>query len=512
MKQFWRLITSRYFLCALVILLELILLISLYWYACLKFAPLYIVATLLSISVFLYVINHYESPELKLPWLVIILAFGVVGAFLFLILTSNEHLRKTVREFDTSRARVAKLLPNNPAALEHIPQSDRDAHSQAHYLTESGGFGASIGNQTTYFATGEDFWQALLGDLEKAKKFILLEFFIVEPGEMWGAVAEILRRKADEGVEIYFMYDDFGCMNRLPIGFERSMRNIGVHTLVANQIQPVLSRAYNNRDHRKIVVVDNQISYTGGANLADEYINKRERFGYWKDSAIRVDGPATASFTAMFLELWNAQSPVKLEEKTFFSATPKPVAGNRGAVAIPYGDGPHAFYPEEIAKNVYLNLINSARDYLYITTPYLICEYELMDALALAAKKGVDVRIIVPHIPDKKIIFWMTQSNYAVLVRSGVKVYEYTPGFIHAKNFICDDKIATCGTVNLDYRSLVHHFECGVWLYQDASIKDMKKDFLATMQASAEISSGEAHLDVWQRLAAEILKIFSSLM
>lgn len=509
MKQLWRFVTSRYFLCALMILLELILIVTVYWYACLKFAPVYFASVVISVIIFLYVINHYESPELKLPWLVIILALGVVGALLFLILTNNERLKKTLHRFQASVTKTVKFLPKHTLSL--IPKSDQTAYGQAHYLVEASGFAAYQGSQTTYFSTGEDFWQALLVDLEKAQKFILLEFFIIEPGEMWDSIVEILRRKVDEGVEIYLMYDDFGCMNRLPIGFERAMQKLGIHTLIANQIQPVLSRAYNNRDHRKIVVIDNQISYTGGANLADEYVNKHERFGHWKDSAIRIEGAATTSFTAMFLELWNAQSAVALDEKRFFTRETVKRASHDGVV-IPYGDGPHAFYPEEIAKNVYLNLINSARNYLYITTPYLICEYELMDALSLAAKRGVDVRIIVPHIPDKKIIFWMTRSNYEVLVHSGVKVYEFTPGFIHAKNFVCDDKIATCGTVNLDYRSLVHHFECGVWLYQGDSIKQMKKDFLATVKQSSLVTSGEAHLDFWQRLMAEILKIFSPLM
>ncbi len=485
---------------------------TVYWYACLRFAPLYFLSLIVSVAIFFYVINHYESPELKLPWLVIILAFGIVGALIFLLLTSNERFKKTLHKFQASVSKTAKFLPKNTLTL--IPKTDQTAYGQAHYLVGASGFAAYAGNQTTYFATGEDFWQALLADLEKAQDFILLEFFIIEPGEMWGSIAEILRRKVEEGVEIYLMYDDFGCMNRLPIGFERAMQNIGIHTLIANQIQPVLSRAYNNRDHRKIVVIDNQISYTGGANLADEYINKHERFGYWKDSAIRIVGTAATSFTAMFLELWNGQSAVTLDEKRFFVKTTAKSHQTKTtpSVVIPYGDGPHAFYPEENAKDVYLNLINAARDYLYITTPYLICEYELMDALVLAAKRGVDVRIIVPHIPDKKIIFWMTRSNYEILIRSGVKVYEFTPGFIHAKNFVCDDKVATCGTVNLDYRSLVHHFECGVWLYQDTSIKQMKKDFLATIKQSALVTSGEAHLDLWQRLMAEILKIFSSLM
>lgn len=510
MKQIWRLLTSRYFLCAIMILLELTLLVTLYWYACLKFTPLYFIATLVSIGIFLYVINHYESPELKMPWLVIILAFGVIGAFLFVILTSNEHFKQAVSRFRTTCDKTARLLPKND--LQDLQKSDPEAYAEAHYLTQVSGLPAYHDDKVTYYAMAEEFWQAMLRDLEKAKQFILLEFFIIEPGDMWGAVVEVLHRKVAEGVQIYLMYDDFGSINRLPRSFEKSMRDIGVHTLVANQIQPVLSRAYNNRDHRKIVVIDNIVSYTGGANLADEYINHRRRFGKWKDSAVRVEGLATSSFTAMFLQLWNAQSPVFLEPKKFLGEKPLKQSVSTSGLVIPYGDGPHAFYAEEIGKGVYLNLINSAREYLYITTPYLICEYEIMEALSRAAKRGVDVRILVPHIPDKKMIFWMTKASCEILLRNDVKVYEYTPGFIHAKNFVCDDKYATCGTINLDYRSLVHHFECGVWMYKNPSIKAMKNDFLDTLQESTEIKEGEVRLSFLQRLVAEILKIFSPLM
>lgn len=515
MKNLWRLLTSRYFFCAVVILLELVLLVTVYWYACIMFAPLYFVATISSIVVFLYVINHYESPDLKLPWLVIILAFGVVGAFLFVILTSNERLKKTVDRFKLASQKTARFLPKTD--LKFLRKKDADAYVQAKYITEASNLPAymSSANKTTYLKSGEEFWQTMLEDLEKAKKFIFLEFFILEPGEMWGSVVEVLRRKIAEGVEVYLMYDDFGCINRLPRGFNRSLQNIGVQVLVANQIQPVLSRAYNNRDHRKIVVIDNKVSYTGGANLADEYVNKKERFGHWKDSAIRIEGPATASFTACFIEFWNAGTPVGLDPKKFLStksSTKKTLARANSGLVVPYADGPHAFYAEEVAKNTYLNLINSAREYLYITTPYLICDYEIMDALALAAKKGVDVRILVPHIPDKKVIFWMTRSSYEILLESGVKVYEYTPGFIHAKNVVIDDKYATCGTINFDYRSLVHHFECGIWLYKDPSIKAIKADFLMTIKKSAPVTVGKTHLNLWQRLTAEVLKIFSPLM
>ena len=309
---------------------------------------------------------------------------------------------------------------------------------------------------------------------------------------------------------MYFMYDDFGCMTTLPERYYEQLCQEGIHCILSNKFTPILSNIHNNRDHRKITVIDGRIGYTGGLNLADEYINAYEKYGHWKDTAVRIQGDAVRNLTVLFLASWNTQSKEPIDCGPYLEVQTDQTAG-KGYV-IPFGDGPEPLYADTIGKNVYLNMIHGAKRYLYITTPYLICDHELLSALRIAAKKGVDVRIITPHIPDKKAVFLMTRSNYRVLLQDGVKIYEYTPGFIHAKSFVCDDKLAVCGTINLDYRSLVHHFECGAWMYDTDCIGDMKDDFLATAARSQIVIMEQAKLRGWQRLLAELMKVFSPLL
>jgi cardiolipin synthase len=362
------------------------------------------------------------------------------------------------------------------------------------------------GIKTTYYPLGENFHRALLEDLSRAERFILMEYFIVQEGKMWDPILAILREKAAKGVKVYFMYDDFGCMATLPQHYYRQMENEGIHCMPSNRFTPVLSHIHNNRDHRKITVIDGRVGFTGGVNLADEYINACEKFGHWKDTAVRLEGEAVRNLTALFLVNWNTHSKNQLEAADFMVS---PAAAYQGTgFVIPFGDGPKPIYMEDIGKGVYLNMIHAAREYLYITTPYLICDHEVLDALCLAGKKGVDVRLITPHIPDKRTVFWMTRSNYKVLMDAGVKIYEYTPGFIHAKNFVCDDKFAVCGTINLDYRSLVHHFECGAWMYGADCIPDMKADFLNTLAASGQVPKDRPVMRGWQRIIVEVAKVF----
>lgn len=325
---------------------------------------------------------------------------------------------------------------------------------------------------------------------------------------MWDQIHDILKEKAAQGVEVYFLYDDFGCIATLPWNYHKLLNDEGIHCEIANKFSPVLSRIHNNRDHRKITVIDGKVGFTGGINLADEYINAVEIFGHWKDTAVKLEGEAVRNLMALFLTNWNANSKKNHIDVGKYMNAPLRMTEGKGVV-IPFGSGPEPIYKDNVGKNVYLNMINSAKRYLYITTPYLICDREMLNALCLAAQKGVDVRIITPHIPDKRTVFWMTRSNYRVLLNAGVRIFEYTPGFIHAKNFVCDDKFAVCGTLNLDYRSLVHHFECGAWMYEPDCILDMKEDFLNTEAISEEVVNGKTIMRSWQRFIAEVLKVFS---
>jgi len=368
-----------------------------------------------------------------------------------------------------------------------------EAYLQANYINVTTNLPIYQNTQVTYFKIGEDFHKELLSSLTDVKQFIFMEYFIIEEGKMWNPIYNILKEKSKEGIKVYIIYDDFGCISTLDEKYYKKLNKDGINCIPSNKFSPVLSRIHNNRDHRKITVIDGLVGFTGGINLADEYINEKVKYGHWKDTAVKLEGEAVKSLTALFLETWNTQNLNQIDPREYLDINYPQINTNNNCAIAPYGDGPEEFYKDNISKYIYLNMLHSAKKYVYITTPYLICDYEILNTLCVCAKKGVDVRIITPHIPDKKTVFWMTQSNYEFLIQSGVKIYEYTNGFIHAKQFICDDLYAICGTVNLDYRSLVHHFECGVWMYKTKCIKSMKEDFLDTLNISQKITKEKAN-------------------
>lgn len=509
LKRIHKVLRSRYFLGVLGIVLELAQLLVVFTLLYEYFLPITVLGVLFHIGVLLYVINKDEIPEFKIPWLIILFLLPVIGAFIYMLFTSTGQSRKEYPKFEDAHRRLLPYLEQWGAEREEPEKMDADARSQAAYLYRAAGMPCG-GGYVTYYPLGEDFHAALLESLEQAEKFILMEYFIIQQGKMWNPIHEILKRKAAQGVKVYLMYDDFGCMVTLPEQYYEEMEREGIHCIPANKFKPVLSRIHNNRDHRKITVIDGRVGFTGGVNLADEYINATSKYGHWKDTAVKIEGEAVRNLTVLFLEFWNMQVKEPMEGGPFLYVDVPPWQGD--GMVIPYGDGPEPLYNETIGKNVYLNMIHAARKYLYLTTPYLICDHELMGALKLAAKRGVDVRLITPHIPDKKLIFLMTKSGYEELIKSGVKIYEYTPGFVHAKNMICDDKFAICGTINLDYRSLVHHFECAAWMYHMDCIADMKKDFTEMLSVSEEITEKEAKLKPWLGPLAEVMKIFASLL
>ncbi len=504
-----QILRSRFFLAAFCILLEFVQLLAVFILLYEYFLPISIMGWIFHFGVLLYLINRDEIPEFKLPWLMILFLVPVIGAFVFMLLSSNEAGKKTADRFERVQLELKPWQRQTPA-MEQLREQDAEAYAQVIYLYRAAAMPCCGASGTTYYPLGEDFFSDLLRDLKGAEHFIFMEYFIVQEGRMWDPIHAILREKAAQGVCVYFMYDDFGCMVTLPERYYQQLCGEGIHCILANKFTPVLSNIHNNRDHRKITVIDGRIGYTGGVNLADEYINACEKYGHWKDTAVRIEGGAVRNLTSLFLASWNTQSKETIDCAAYLEVPPEPTGG-KGYV-IPFGDGPAPLYPDSIGKNVYLNMIRGAKQYLYITTPYLICDHELLSALRIAAKKGVDVRIITPHIPDKKAVFLMTRSNYRVLIQDGVKIYEYTPGFIHAKSFVCDDKLAVCGTINLDYRSLVHHFEFGAWMYDADCIGDMKADFLATAARSQIILPEQSKLRGWKRLLAELMKVFSPLL
>lgn len=509
MKKILRVLASRYFLAALCILLEFAQLLGVFVLLRNHFWPVNLLGWALQLAVLIYIINRDEIPEFKLPWILVLLLIPVTGAFIFLLFASNDASKKQRHRHDAASAELRPYIDavEQPEALRALsPQAAR----QAEYIRAVAGAPCRSGTRTEYYPLGDDFWPALLEALEGAKRFILLEYFIIQEGRVWSSILDILKRKAAQGVEVYVMYDDFGCMKYLSSKYYETLQAAGIHAIPANRLRPVFTKSHNNRDHRKITVVDGLVGFTGGVNLSDRYMNLETIFGHWKDSAIRLEGPAVRTLTALFLTSWNTQTDDTIDVEPFLSIEPPPqdVPG----FTAPFGDGPPPLYTDRIGKNVFLSIILAAVKYVYITTPYLICDYEILNALRLAAKRGVDVRIITPHIPDKKAIFLMTRSNYLPLVQDGVKIYEYTPGFIHAKNFLADDEYAVCGSINLDYRSLVHNFECAVWMYGTESIHAMRQDFLDTIDKSQRITPENAVLPLVERLPAEILKVLSTLM
>lgn len=508
-KKIHKIFRSRYFWGVLGIILELAQLLTVFTLLYEYFLPITVLGVVFHIAVLLYVINKDEIPEFKIPWIIILFLLPVIGAFVYMLFTSTGQSQKEYRKFEDAHRRLLPYMEQSETKREGLKRADLDAWSQAAYLYHAAGMPCGGGN-VTYYCLGEEFHTAMLESLRLAEKFIFMEYFIIQSGKMWDSIHAVLKAKAEQGIKIYLMYDDFGCMVTLPERYYEEMEKEGIHCIPANKFKPVLSRIHNNRDHRKITVIDGKVGFTGGINLADEYINEVIKYGHWKDTAVKIEGDAVRNLTILFLELWNMQAKEPMEGGPFLYIDIPSWQGD--GIVIPYGDGPEPLYNETIGKNVYLNMIHVAKEYLYLTTPYLICDHELMGALKLAAKRGVDVRIITPHIPDKKLIFLMTRSGYGELVQSGVKIYEYTPGFIHAKGMICDDKFAICGTINLDYRSLVHHFECAAWMYHVDCIADMKKDFMETMSVSEQVTEKGAKLKLWLRLPAEVMKIFASLL
>ena len=509
MKKLIRILGSRYFLAVVCILLEFVQLTGAFILLRSHFIIVNALGWALQLVVLIYVINRDEIPEFKLPWLILLLLVPVTGAFIFLLFSTNDASKKERRRHAAVTEALAPYLVQTPA-IDELRGENKNAALQAAYLRDAARVPCWNGTAVEYYPLGEAFQPALLKALESAERFIFMEYFIVQEGVMFDPVHDILRRKAAEGVEVYFMYDDFGCIMTLSGKYYELLRQEGIQAIPANKLRPVFSRSHNNRDHRKITVVDGKVGFTGGLNLSDRYMNAEEVYGHWKDSAIRLEGPAVRSLTALFLSAWNTQTDETIDCAPYLDVVPE--ASSAAGWTIPFGDGPPPLYRDRIGKNVFLGMIYAAERYVYITTPYLICDHELLNALRIAARRGVDVRIITPHIPDKKAVFLMTRSNYLPLVSDGVRIYEYTPGFIHAKNFIADDATAVCGSINLDYRSLVHNFECGVWMYETDCIRDMREDFLNTAAVSEEITPDKAVLRGWRRLTAEVLKVLSTLM
>ncbi|MDR0321351.1 MAG: cardiolipin synthase [Treponema sp.] len=477
----------------------------------------YWVLSLLSIIVCIYIINKHEKPGFKLTWIFIILVFPLFGGILYILLNIWSNPKKIRRALfkNISDSRNAFSLPGD--YLDELINNHPEFRTQAHYLQEYAGFPVYGNTRQEYFPSGESFFYIVLEELEKAQKYIFMEFFILKEGLMLNSILKILERKAAEGLDVRIMYDDMGCFFTLPPDFQKKLAQKGIKTFVFNRFKPIVSSLQNNRDHRKIIAIDGKVAFTGGLNLADEYINAVERFGHWKDAAILIEGYGAWSLTLIFLQMWNLSLKEKDDYASFYpwKENDEPKDKNHEGYencgyVQPYADSP--IDKENIGEHVYIHIITQAKKYLYINTPYLIVDDNLLSALTLAAKSGVDVRIITPHRWDKWIVAITSRSYYRRLIQAGVKIYEYTFGFNHGKTFVCDDKVATVGTTNLDFRSLYLHFECGVLIYGSETIAAVKDDFLRILPASQEITLKDCARNLFQRIVPDILRIFAPLM
>lgn len=486
MKKIAHLLLGRFSIVALTIVLQFGWLVLVMYRFSYQFTYANLAIRLMAVILVLEIVNKWTNPVNKLSWTFIILLSPMVGLMLYTTFGRSELTKKTERRLDTIVKEVGAYFYQTPEIKEDLERKDKAVLGQSKYINDWGGYPIYRNTQTKYYRSGEEMFPDMLKELEKAEHFIFLEYFIIEGGYMFDTMVEILARKAAEGVDVRVIYDDIGCINTLPPKYNKKLESMGIKCAVFNPFRPILSVVMNNRDHRKIFVVDGKVGFTGGINLADEYINEKSRFGYWKDTGVCLEGEAVWNLTAMFLTAWSYVNHSREDYKEYMPQIYQTESPETDGYVQPYGDSP--LDHETVGENIYLNMINDAENYVYIFTPYLIIDNEMLVSLCNAAKRGVDVRIVTPGIPDKKLIFLLTQSHYEPLLRAGVKIYQYTPGFIHAKSFLCDDKVGTVGSINLDYRSLYLHFECGVFMYRTKALEQLKKDCLDTFEQSEEMT------------------------
>lgn len=466
-----------------------------------------------TIFMVLYLLNSEIDPTAKITWLVLIMIVPLLGAVLLLYTQMDIGHRAIKKRLQEILDETEDCILQSQETLRKLMEENRETAMLAHYIGRTGCYPVYDHTDVKYFPIGEDKFKELLVQLQKAEHFIFLEYFIIDEGLMWGKILEILVEKAKQGVEIRVMYDGTCEFALLPHDYPKRLQELGIKCKIFLPATPFVSTHYNYRDHRKIVVIDGHTAFTGGVNLADEYINHVERYGHWKDTAIMLQGQAVKSFTLMFLQMWHVDKNTK-EYRKFLEL---PAANFRqnarldNGYVLPYGDSP--LDNDKVGERVYIDILNHAHQYVHIMSPYLILDGEMENALKFAAERGVDVRLILPGIPDKSIPYALAKTHYMSLLKSGIKIYEYTPGFVHAKVFVSDDRKAVVGTINLDYRSLYHHFECAAYLYRASCITEIEQDFQDTMAKCREVTPETVKKTRWTwKIEGAVMKFMAPLM
>lgn len=510
-KRIFRQLFGQAVIVGLLVILQIVILILSIVKLSDYFVYLYSAFELLSLGVALHVLNKKNNPTYKLAWVIPILLFPVFGGLFYLLVTFQTSTRRFTRRLASEIALSSPYLPQKVETLYALARIDPYPRNFAYYMKTRAGWPVYENTPARYFPLGEDMYGAILEELKKAKRYIFLEYFIIDEGAMWNSILSVLAEKAKEGVDVRILYDGMGTLFLLPRDYPEKLAAMGIKAKVFNPFVPILSTVQNNRDHRKILVIDGRVAFTGGINLADEYINRIERHGHWKDSGVEITGEGVYSFTMMFLQMWRITEKVPEDYEKYRPDPASPALAQSDGFVLPYGDSP--LDGEPVGASVYLDIIQKAKNYVHITTPYLVLDYELTNSLCRAAKAGVDVKIITPHIPDRWYMYVVAWDFYRELIAAGVGIYEYTPGFIHCKAFVSDDETAVVGSINLDYRSLYLHFECACWFYRSRVVAEVEEDFTETLAKCRQITLKDwQNLPWYKKLLGILLRIFAPLM
>lgn len=504
-----KIIFSRFPIFFLGVLVQLALVFVMLAYYAQYFFWFEAVSLLLALAVFLHMLNRDTAAEFKLPWMFLLVVFPLFGTVLYLFFSRPRVRYRQSRALREMEERREEYLLSSPTYRASLVSTLSEYMGQERALAVTAYSHGYLGNAVAYYGEGEAFFTALYDEIARAEKFVFLEYFSIEHGELWQRLHALLCQKAKEGVEVRLLYDDLGTLGKLSWRYDKRLAEEGITARRFNPVRPILSGIFNYRDHRKIAVVDGRVGFVGGMNIGDEYAGLSRPYGVWKDAGIRIEGEAVGNLTFLFLQLFATAGAADSDCSAYFSPRP-PVGCGEGYVHV-FGAGPTPFYPDQVAEGVLLNLIASAKHTLFITTPYLIVDRTMQVALRHAALRGVDVRIVTPHIPDKRVVFQLTRASYRPLLASSVRIFEYTPGFLHAKQVLVDGRLALISSINLDYRSLSHHFECGALLYRTPAIADIARDFEELFSVSQEITREGFRMNPLGRLTASLLTLLSPL-
>ncbi|OOB80534.1 MAG: cardiolipin synthase [Epulopiscium sp. Nuni2H_MBin003] len=502
-------IQNRLLLTGVISLIQLLI----FFYCFVKFIELSVFVSmilyLLSMVFIVYLIGGKEPSAYKITWIIVLHLLPLMGILIYLLWGRKAPAKKLTASVAKSSEKIIQCLNADEHMNCHFLVQGKRAYSTARYLKEVTHYPAFCHSDVKYYSIGEDYFEDMLKVLNTAEKFIFMEYYIIEEGLMWDQILAILVEKAKQGVQVRVMYDDMGCMTTLHWQYREYLEKVheNIKCIAFNRVKLVVALVMNNRDHRKILVVDGKVGFTGGINLADEYINKKVKYGHWKDTGIRITGNAVWGLTCLFIEMWNVSAEEILDPNDYKTN----IEHNTGIGFVqPFGDSP--LDDVTVGQNVYVDIINQANESIYIMTPYLILDDYTRSAIILAARRGIDVNILTPGIPDKKAVFRITRANYVPLLEVGVKIYEYTKGFLHAKSIVVDKKIAMIGTINLDYRSMYLNFECGVFMYGVSAIKDLEVDAINTIKLSNKIEQSDLKMGIVGKVRNAILMIFAPLM